>query len=177
MLDENSVPSYLVDRFVEECLHHSKLRHPNIVQLIGVHFPDHSLLVPTIVMEYLPMTLAQCLCKYPQLPVHMEGSILLDVASSLDYLHRQSPPIMHRDLTANNVLLTNHMQARGVARGGPEGQLPPFFPGERDVGGALYGGKQVKFSRESTKTCVLYPHIQHVQLVGCIYRDEYIGEM
>ena len=112
MLDENSVPSYLVDRFVEECLHHSKLRHPNIVQLIGVHFPDHSLLVPTIVMEYLPMTLRQCLCKYPRLPVHMEGSILLDVVSGLDYLHRQSPPIMHRDLTANNVLLTNHMQAK-----------------------------------------------------------------
>ena len=112
LFDENSVPSYLVGRFIDECLQHSKLRHPNIVQLMGVHFPERSIPVPTIVMEYLPMTLCQCLCKYPRLPAHIEGSILLDVVSGLDYLHRQSPPIMHRDLTANNVLLTNHMQAK-----------------------------------------------------------------
>lgn len=112
LFNEYSGPSDLVDRFVDECLHHSKLRHPNIVQLIGVHFPDTSLPVPTIIMEYLPMTLTQCLDKYPRLPSHMESSMLLDVASGLEYLHNQSPPIMHRDLTPNNVLLTNHMQAK-----------------------------------------------------------------
>lgn len=58
------------------------------------------------------MTLTQCLNKYPQLPTHLENSLLLDVASGLEYLHGQSLPIMHRDLTSNNILLTNHMQAK-----------------------------------------------------------------
>ena len=105
-------PDRLVDRFVSECLHHSKLRHPNIVQLIGVHYTDPSLSVPTIIMEYLPMSLTQCLDRYPRLPTHVEHSILLDVATGLQYLHGQSPPIMHRDLTPNNILLTGHMQAK-----------------------------------------------------------------
>ena len=112
MLDEHSQPSHLVDRFVEECLCHSKQRHPNIVQLIGVHFPDSDLPIPMIVMEYLPMTLTNCLEKYPCLPPSTERSILLDVATGLEYLHSQTPLIMHRDLTPNNVLLTSHMQAK-----------------------------------------------------------------
>ena len=83
------------------------------MQLIGVHYPNNSSHhVPTVVMEYLPMTLTQCLEKYSHLPAHMECSILLDVVSGLEYLHEQSPPIMHRDLTPNNVLLTSHMQAK-----------------------------------------------------------------
>lgn len=102
----------IVDRFMEECLHHSKLRHPNIVQLIGVHYTHPNDLVPTIIMEYLPMSLAQCLDCYPQLPSHMECSILLDVATGLQHLHNQNPPLLHRDLTPNNVLLTSHMQAK-----------------------------------------------------------------
>ena len=111
-LREYAQPSGLVDRIAEECLCHYKLRHPNIVQLIGVHFPDSDLPVPTIVMEYLPMTLTKCLEKYPRLPPSTERSILLDVATGLEYLHSQTPPIMHRDLTPNNILLTSHMQAK-----------------------------------------------------------------
>ena len=125
MYDENNKPSCYIEKFLDECLHHSKIRHPNIVQLIGIHYSDPSYPVPTIVMEYLPMTLTQCLRKYPQLPTHMEGSILLDVASGLDFLHRQSPPIMHRDLTANNVLLTNYMQAK-ISDLGQAKVLNPF---------------------------------------------------
>ena len=57
-----------------------------------------------------------------------------------------------RRLVACHFLVHIFWSFRGVARGGQRGNCPPFFPGERDVGGALYGGKQVKFSRESTKT-------------------------
>lgn len=112
LFDEFSKPSNAFNQFIEECLHQSKLCHPNIVRLIGVNFPDPIFPVPTIIMEYLPMTLTQCLNKYPQLPTHLENSLLLDVASGVEYLHGQSPPIMHRDLTSNNVLLTNHLQAK-----------------------------------------------------------------
>ena len=97
-------------RFVEECLRLSCLRHPNIVQLLGVH--ETSSEMPLLVMEYLPLTLSKCVEKNPKIPSCLKYSILLDVALGLVYLHCQSPPLIHRDLTANNVLLTSGMKAK-----------------------------------------------------------------
>ena len=97
--------------FVDECLLHSRQRHPRIVQLIGVHFKPRSS-IPTLVMEYLPMSLTQCLEQYPHVPERVKHEILLDVAHGLEYLHCKKPPIWHRDLTANNVLLTSDMRAK-----------------------------------------------------------------
>ena len=39
-------------------------------------------------------------------------SILNDTASGLDYLHSQTPAIIHRDLTAKNVLLDSQLRAK-----------------------------------------------------------------
>ena len=106
-------------RFAEECLTHSKLRHPNIVQLIGVYYTPGSR-VPTLVMELLPLSLASALEQYPDIPSHVKNVILLDVSLGLYFLHDRTPPIIHRDLTANNVLLSESMRAKiadlGVAR-------------------------------------------------------------
>ena len=97
---------------------HSQQRHPNIVQLIGVYYPPRSQL-PMLVMEYLPLSLTQCL-EREELPLQMKYSILVDVAKGLCYLHGKRPPIVHRDLTANNVLLTSSYSAKisdlGVSR-------------------------------------------------------------
>ena len=105
-------------RFGDEVLLHSQQRHPNIVQLIGVYYPPHSQL-PMLVMEYLPLSLTQCL-EREELPLQMKYSILVDVAKGLCYLHGKRPPIVHRDLTANNVLLTSSYSAKisdlGVSR-------------------------------------------------------------
>ena len=66
------------------------------------------------------MTLAQCLDQYGVLPNEIGYSILKDVALALSYLHQHDPPIIHRDLSANNVLLTCGMVAKisdlGVAK-------------------------------------------------------------
>ena len=63
------------------------------------------------------MTLAQCLDRYGVLSSKINYSILKDVALALSYLH---PTIIHRDLSANNVLLTDGMTAKvsdlGVAK-------------------------------------------------------------
>ena len=105
-------------RFGDEVLLHSQQRHPNIVQLIGVYYPPRSQL-PMLVMEYLPLSLTQCL-EREELPLQMKYSILVDVAKGLCYLHGKRPPIVHRDLTANNVLLTSSYLAKisdlGVSR-------------------------------------------------------------
>ena len=110
---------YAIRRFQEECAILSRLRHPNIVQFLGVYHQPGSML-PALVMECLPMTLAQCLDQYGVLPNEMGYSILKDVALALSYLHKHDPPIIHRDLSANNVLLTRGMTAKisdlGVAK-------------------------------------------------------------
>ena len=107
------------NKFVEECLCHSQQRHPNIVQLIGIHYPRGSRL-PMLVMEYLPMSLTQYIETHQDLPLRIKYSILLDTAKGLNYLHQRRPPIIHRDLTANNVLLTSSLTAKisdlGVSR-------------------------------------------------------------
>ena len=111
--------SYTVRRFEEECRLLSQVRHPNIVQFLGVFF-QHGMLVPILVMEYLPTNLTSCIDQYGILPKEISYSILHDVALGLHYLHNQTPPIVHRDLSSNNVLLTSNMTAKisdlGVAK-------------------------------------------------------------
>ena len=98
----------LIERFGDEIILHSEQRHPDIVQLLGVHYPTGSL-SPMLVMEYLPHTLSQLLKRKVPLNTY---SILLDVANGLNYLHQKNPPIIHCNVTANNVLLTTEYKAK-----------------------------------------------------------------
>ena len=111
--------SYTVRRFEEECRLLSQVRHPNIVQFLGVYF-QQGMHVPILVMEFLPNNLTSCIEQYGIFPKEIGYSILHDVALGLCYLHNQIPTIIHRDLSSNNVLLTSDMTAKisdlGVAR-------------------------------------------------------------
>lgn len=114
----------MADRFIEECRTMSRLRNPHVVQFLGVHFqeegdaPAVSSALPMLVMEFLPTDLDHVLKDYPDIPVAMKTSFLCDVSKGLAYLHAQG--LIHRDLTARNVLLTSAMRAKiadfGVAR-------------------------------------------------------------
>ena len=119
---ENASPQekeHMIDRFQEECQLLGRLKHPNIVQFLGVHFEDGSDL-PVLVMEFLHCTLSECVDRYGVLPEQVGTGILDDVATGLCYLHGHRPPIVHRDLSANNVLLSSNMTAKisdlGVAK-------------------------------------------------------------
>ena len=111
--------SYTVQNFEKECHMISHVRHPNIVQFLGVYF-QQGVRVPILVMEFLPINLTSCIEQYGILPKDISYSILHDVALGLHYLHSQTPLIIHRDLSSNNVLLTSNMMAKisdlGVAR-------------------------------------------------------------
>ena len=113
--------------FVRECQLMSTLRHPHIVQFLGVClFPDSRL--PALVMERLLTSLHDLLDPEIQPPpntlsffkIDLKCSVLHDVASGLAYLHERPSPIIHRDLSARNVLLSSTMVAKiadlGVAR-------------------------------------------------------------
>ena len=99
-------------RAQEECVTLSKMKHPNIVQFLGVYFEDENPL-PILVMEFVPFTLTRHIVKnHSALYPVMNYSILADVAKALCYLHGGDPIIIHRDLTSNNVLLTYDMTAK-----------------------------------------------------------------
>ena len=100
-------------KFLKECDLLSSLRHPNIVQFLGVYREKGEIL---LVMEFMPMDLAKCLdtCKKQKynIPLSIKLSILQDVTNGLLHLHSFAPPIIHRDLTAANILLTSDMRAK-----------------------------------------------------------------
>ena len=108
-----------VTRFGEECRLLGALRHPHIVQFLGIYF-DRATDLPVLVMEFLPTTLAQCIERYGRFSAEICYAILRDVALGLRFLHEQRPRVVHRDLSANNVLLTGDMAAKisdlGVAK-------------------------------------------------------------
>ena len=76
--------------------------------------------LPIIVLEKMQWTLRDLVEKYSKLSCSKAGTILNDVCLGLQYLHSRTPPIIHRDLTPNNILLCYHYRAKitdlGVAR-------------------------------------------------------------
>lgn len=102
--------SKIWQKLEQECKTMSGLRHPNIVQFMGVVHDDP---LPIIVTELLPLTLNIHLKSIGVMPNHLNYSILDDVATALCYLHGHKPePLIHGSLTADNVLLTKHKSAK-----------------------------------------------------------------
>ena len=107
-----------VRRFEQECEFMSTIRHPNIVQYLGIYQdPDTRLLV--LLMELMDDSLIHFLESSPQLiPYHIQVKICHDITLALSFLH--SNDIVHRDLSSNNVLLIGNVRAKvtdfGMAR-------------------------------------------------------------
>ena len=90
-----------------------KVNHPNIVQTMGVCFLSDEPL-PVLLMERMQYNLHSYLLdpNHFSLSVRTKLSILCDIANGLTCLHNHKPPIIHRDLTANNVLLDSKATAK-----------------------------------------------------------------
>ena len=89
----------------------AEMRHPHIVQFLGLCFLEGSAL-PVLVMERLNSSLDNLLETFPRLALPIKQLLLTDVARGLLYLHTHNPPIVHRDLSARNVLLTSSLVAK-----------------------------------------------------------------
>ena len=114
-----------IESFMRECRQCSRLRHPNVIQFLGVYYPTgedgaNRMRLPVMVMEMMADSLTSFVEKHEKIPVHIKYSIVHDVSLGLCYLHNHDPPIVHRDLSPNNVLLTAHHVAKisdlGVAK-------------------------------------------------------------
>ena len=109
-------------RFEQECQFLSTMRHPNIVQYLGIYQdPDTGL--PVLLMELMDDSLTHFLESSTQpIPYHIAVNICHDIALALSFLH--SNGIVHRDLSSNNVLLIGNVRAKvtdfGMARLGDQ---------------------------------------------------------
>ncbi len=102
---------FIASKFRQECHILSGLNHPNVVSFVGVHYGrDQNDM--SIVMERLHSDLAKFIENNPDTILATRLHILYDVSKGLCYLHSRTPPLIHRDLTAPNILLTEDLTAK-----------------------------------------------------------------
>ena len=91
-----------LDRLRREVRIMAEVRHPNLLRFIAAVFDDQT--PPLIITELLDMNL-----RTAYVNGHLKSAnklpIFCDVAYALHYLHEHEEPIIHRDVSAPNVLL------------------------------------------------------------------------
>ena len=127
------------DDFKRACEVWSRLRHPNVVQLLGLLCKPSSVPatnLPTIVMEKMDCSLRHFVETHPResIPLAVKVDVLYQVAQGLAYLHGQRPPVVHRDLSPNNILInvgsmTAKLSDCGVAHVFSHASRGTLFPG------------------------------------------------
>ena len=103
--ERRTLDSTLKKEFRQECELLEAAKHPNVVEFIGVFHQDGNAL---LVMELMDQTLEDFLAKNRgTLPLSKQAHICLKIVLGLMFLHHHEPQILHRDLTAKNVLMSN----------------------------------------------------------------------
>ncbi|KAI3720265.1 hypothetical protein L6452_21178 [Arctium lappa] len=105
--------SFSTKSFCNEILILSSLNHPSLVKLHGYCSDPRGLL---LVYEYVPNgTLSDHLHVYKKqnLTWQVRVDIALQIASAIEYLHFSVvPPIVHRDITSNNIFADKDMKVK-----------------------------------------------------------------
>jgi serine/threonine protein kinase len=102
--------------FANEATLHRRLRHPNVVQLMGI-----CLTPPCVVLEFMARgTLYGILQNTTvELSLKLRLSFLRDVARGMTFLHAQG--LIHRDLKSLNVLVDDDWRAKIADFGSTKG--------------------------------------------------------
>ena len=98
------------DHFIRECYRSNLLRHPNIVQIMGVFYRDAKLDsdLPIMVMELMDTDISSFIERnQSKITMKTKISILHDISRGLSYLHGRDPAVIHGHLSSNNVLLNS----------------------------------------------------------------------
>lgn len=97
--------------FMKEVEALKSLRHPNIVQFLGItEYHDLGL---CSICEYMERGDLSHVLQNVQLSwKDRKQSIATDIGSGLVYLHQLEPPLMHRDLKSRNILIGQSFTAK-----------------------------------------------------------------
>ena len=98
--------------FGSECKRLESITHPLIVGFKGAFYDQHSC-EPLLVMERMNQDLRDLLnTQKGTLSYRRQFQLCLDIAKGLHFLHTQDPPLVHRDLSAKNILLDKSGRAK-----------------------------------------------------------------
>ena len=117
----NLLHTTTIDMLKREVMIMANIQHPNLVRFVGAVFDDaveEGRDMPIIVSELMDMNLRDAYTKVNLSPSLV--SIFCDVAYALHYLHQHSQPIIHRDVSAPNVLL------KSLQSGGYQAKVSDF---------------------------------------------------
>ena len=110
--------------FVNEAMLVAKLRHPNIVHLLGVVLGPMpgTTLTHGLVTELMSCSLHDRIHDTEfELPVAKLAPMALDIGRGMAYLHSREPPVLHRDLKSANILVDSALRLKITDFGKPFG--------------------------------------------------------
>eukprot|EP01127_Copromyxa_protea_P019007 TRINITY_DN6092_c0_g1_i1.p1 TRINITY_DN6092_c0_g1~~TRINITY_DN6092_c0_g1_i1.p1 ORF type:complete len:781 (+),score=116.06 TRINITY_DN6092_c0_g1_i1:23-2344(+) len=86
-----------------------RLRHPNLVLLLGICQDS-----PALVFEFMENGSLHSVLheKHQKLTEKQKICVARDIALGMNFLHLYTPKILHRDLKSQNVLIDAHMHAK-----------------------------------------------------------------
>ncbi|KAJ0802069.1 putative protein kinase RLK-Pelle-LRR-XI-1 family [Helianthus annuus] len=136
----------------------TNLRHKNIVKLYGFCLHNKC---NFLVYEYMEKGSLFCALSDSELAVQVDWikrvNIIKDVAHALSYMHHDcSPPIVHRDISTNNILLNSEMEGF-VADFGAARLLDPDSSNQTAIVGTLgYIAPELAYNMIVTEKCDVY---------------------
>lgn len=101
------LPDKIANDFLNEAVILSKITHPNVVRVFEAnHFDFQGKSIPYVAMEYLPGgTLDAYIRKNKRLELAVALQIQMMICRGLAQLHELKPPIIHRDVKPQNIML------------------------------------------------------------------------
>lgn len=120
-----------VEQFRKEASLLAHLNHPNLVPVTDFFVEDHA---AYLVMSFIQgQDLSRRLRQQPDrsLPVDEVVKIFKDLCEVLNYLHKQNPPVLFRDLKPSNIMVDESEALKlidfGIARRRSEGEATEAF--------------------------------------------------
>jgi len=102
-----------LEDFKKECKFLRVLKHPNIVEMFDVLFPEDG--SPVLIMELMYCDLKSYYKNSkssPKVALDEVIRIMLDVGEGLKFLHDREDPIVHRNIDSGNILLDSKQRAK-----------------------------------------------------------------
>ncbi|KAK1381310.1 putative leucine-rich repeat receptor-like protein kinase [Heracleum sosnowskyi] len=136
----------------------SNIRHKNIVKLYGFCLHNRCMF---LIYEYMEKGSLFCALRDDAHAVELDWSkrvnIVKGIAHALSYLHNDcSPPIVHRDISSNNILLNSHLEGF-VADFGASRLLDPDLSNQTMVAGTYgYIAPELAYTMVVTEKCDVY---------------------
>ena len=133
-----------ITAFEKECATWAALRHPQIVQFLGIYYDPSR--TPVMVLEKMDASLRLMLETTPKEEFSLINKVVIlrQTAQGLVYLHSHSPKLVHHDLSPNNILvnevtyvtkltdfgMTRAIDAASLTRSSSIKGTPGFMPPE-----------------------------------------------